>query len=196
MTTSFGHPTPPGPAGVQDEYYRMSMAASQDFQTISKENQALTAQQGEIFAGLIKGMDKASTRAALPKILYGAKAISSKRAFMTTASRYTYRELTTHLRTKQARARASAAAKKTAALFARQETKLLSEIRSGAYTGTGSAQSLGAIAAWMTHQTCREWRTIARNCYAGSISTGTTRSTLWKRLKTRRVSATSAPALG
>ena len=142
MTTSFGHPTPPGPAGVQDEYYRMSMAASQENQTISKENQTLMAQQGELFSGLIKGMDKASTRAALPKILYGAKAISSRRAFMTTASRYTYRELTTHLRTTQARARASAAAKKTAALFTRQETKLLSEIRSGAYTGPGSAQSL------------------------------------------------------
>jgi hypothetical protein len=167
----------------------MSMAAS-------NENQTIMAQQGDIISSVIKGMDRAATRAALTDILHGAKAISSKRAFMTTAPRYTCCELTTHLRTTQARTKASAAAKKTAALFARQETKLLSEIRSGAYTGTGSAQSLGAIAAWMTHQTCREGRTIARNCYAGSISTGTTRSTLWKRLKTRRVSATSAPALG
>jgi hypothetical protein len=58
---------------------------------------------------------------------------------------YTFCELTTHLRTTQARVKApSAAVKQTAALFARQETKQISEIRSGAYTGPGSAQSLGA----------------------------------------------------
>jgi hypothetical protein len=112
----------------------MSMAAS-------KENQTIMAQQGVIISGLIKGIDKAAARAALTDILHGAKAISSKREFMTVAPRYTHCELTTHLRTYQARAKASAAAKKTAALFARQETKLLSKIRSGAYTGTGSAQS-------------------------------------------------------
>jgi hypothetical protein len=139
-TTSFGAHPQPGPSGVQDEYRRMSMAAS-------KENQAIMAQQGEIISSLIKGMDKAAVRAALTDILPGAnKAISSKRDFMTVAPRYTFCELTTHLRTIALKPalRHQPRPKQTAALFARQETKLLSEIRSGAYTGPGSAQSLGA----------------------------------------------------
>jgi hypothetical protein len=143
MTTSFGVPPPPVPSGVPDEYRRMTMAASKENQTISKENQTIMAQQGALLSTLVKGMDKAAARASLPDILHGPKAISSKREFMTAAPRYTFCELTTHLRTTQARAKAPAAAKKTASFFARQETKLLSEIRSGAYTGPGSAQSLG-----------------------------------------------------
>jgi hypothetical protein len=59
----------------------MSMAAC-------KENQTTMAQQGEIISSLIKGMDKAAARATLTDILTGAKAISSKREFMTAAPRY------------------------------------------------------------------------------------------------------------
>jgi hypothetical protein len=138
MTTSFGFAQPPVQSAAQEEFRRMSMVAS-------KENQTLMAQQGVIISSLVKGRDKANTaRASLPDILHGPKAIASKREFMTVAPRYTHCELTGHLRTTQVRNKAPAAAKKIAELFARQEAKLLSEIRSGAYTGPGSTQSTNA----------------------------------------------------
>ena len=60
------------------------------------------------------------------------------------APRHTCCELTGHLRTTQVRHKAPAAAKKTAEMFARQEAKPLSDIRSGAYTSPGSTQSTNA----------------------------------------------------
>ena len=137
-TTSFGFAQSPAQLAAQEESLRMSMMTS-------KENQTIKAQQAILISSIAKGMNKAnSARAPLPDILHGLKAIASKRGFMTAAPRYTYRERAGHLRTTQVRDKAPAAAKKTAELFARQETKLLSEIRSGAYTGPGSAQSIRA----------------------------------------------------
>jgi hypothetical protein len=82
MTTSFGFAPAPAQSAAQEEFRRMSMAAS-------KENQTIMAQQGVIISSLVKGMDKAnSARAPLPDILHGLKAIASKREFMTVAPRY------------------------------------------------------------------------------------------------------------
>jgi hypothetical protein len=174
MTTGFGFAQPPVQSAAQEEFRRMSMAAS-------KGNQTTMAQQGVIISSAVRGMDKAkanSARAPLPVIFHGPKAIASKREFMAVvAPRHTCCELTGHLRTTQVRHKAPAAAKKTAEMFARQEAKPLSEIRSGAYTSPAAPLRASTPGTSAMPQTCKRAKITARNCYAVSATTGTTPST-------------------